>query len=121
MILAIVGSRGFNDYKLLSDHVRLYKPSLIVSGGARGADKLAEQYAKEHNIEMLIIKPEWDLYGNEAGFRRNIDIINHADSVIAFWDGESKGTKHSISIAKYNRPCEVVNYKEPNNTLVNWI
>jgi hypothetical protein len=71
----------------------------IVSGGANGADKLGELFAKKHNIETIIYKPDWKKYGKSAGFLRNHDIINAADNVIAFWDGVSNGTKHDIDIA----------------------
>lgn len=84
----------------------------IVSGGAIGADKLAEKYANENKYEKIIFKPDWKRYGNGAGAVRNREIINEADIVIAFWDGESKGTKNSIDIAqKYNKKIIVVKFK----------
>lgn len=102
MKLAIVGSRSFCDYELLKTKVNEHFSNVqtIVSGGAKGADALGERYAKDNGINTEIHVPEWDRYGKSAGYRRNVDIINNADSVIAFWDGESKGTKHSIDIAK---------------------
>jgi hypothetical protein len=71
----------------------------LVSGGAKGADTLGERYAKEHNIETKIFLPDWEKYGKKAGFLRNTDIINEAELIIAFWDGQSKGTKDSIDKA----------------------
>ena len=104
MKVAVVGSRDFDDFDYLSailDCTRnLPGIDLIISGGARGADRLAEQYAKQHTIPIKIFYAEWDKYGKSAGYRRNIDIINEAEMVIAFWDGKSKGTKHSIDLAK---------------------
>ena len=107
--LAIVGSRTFNDYNLLELTVKanydVPNISQIISGGACGADKLAEHFAKNNNIETTIYKPDWNKYGKRAGYMRNVDIINAADHVLAFWDGNSKGTKHDIDIAiKYNKP-----------------
>ncbi len=115
MKLAVVGSRGFNDYDLLKSKlnaIHLRKPiTCIVSGGAKGADSLGEKWAKENNIETLIFIPEWDKYGKKAGFLRNEDIIKNSDAVVAIWDEVSKGTAHSISLAKkYNKSCLVVKY-----------
>jgi len=104
MKIAIVGSRTFNDYDLLEKII--YKQmcvssiNLIVSGGAKGADYLAERFAKKHNIPIQIFQAEWNKYGKGAGYIRNKLIIENVDIVFAFWDGKSKGTKHSINLAK---------------------
>jgi len=88
--LAIVGSRDYCDYDNFKIHVDQYITSIgiileeIVSGGAKGADSLAERYAKEHGIKMVIYEPDWESYGKKAGIMRNTDIINHATHVIAF-------------------------------------
>jgi len=104
MVIAIIGSRTFNNYALLKsevDKVAADNPiSLIVSGGAIGADKLGERYAVEHSVDKLVLKPDWNRFGKSAGFIRNKDIVDNADTVIAFWNGESKGTKHSIDYAR---------------------
>lgn len=104
MNIAIVGSRGFTDYETLKSFILLridlnniYE---VISGGAKGADKLGEQFAREFNLQFNEILPDWNLYGKKAGFVRNKDIIKHSDIVFAFWDGESKGTKHSIELAQ---------------------
>mgnify|MGYP000860885121 FL=1 len=116
MKLAVVGSRTFNDYKLLKEHldeIHAVTPiTLIISGGAKGADSLAEKWAHQNNIETLIFKPEWDRYGKQAGYLRNKDIILNSDRVLAMWDGVSKGTLHSINIADHHQiPYTVVNFK----------
>jgi hypothetical protein len=102
MKVAVVGSRTFNDYNLLKETLdKLYpKISLIVSGGAKGADSLAERYAQEEGIPTLVFKPEWKKYGKAAGFIRNKDIIMASETVVAFWDGVSKGTQNSMDHAK---------------------
>lgn len=102
MKVAVVGSRSFEDYALLKKTLDELYPNitLIVSGGARGADSLSEQYAKEEGIRTLIFKPDWEKHGRAAGFIRNRDIVENADMVIAFHDGQSKGTANSIEIAK---------------------
>jgi len=99
MKLAIVGSRTFNDYEMVKDSLKDLTITEIVSGGAKGADALAEKFAKVNNIPVKIFKPDWAKYGRGAGPVRNKQIVEYADKVIAFWDGESKGTKSSIDLA----------------------
>lgn len=72
---------------------------LVVSGGARGADRLAEIYASYRSLPIEVHEAEWDKYGKRAGFRRNIQIIDSCDEVVAFWNGRSPGTRHSITYA----------------------
>jgi hypothetical protein len=113
MKLAVIGSRNFNDYELLKRSINesFEDVTTIVSGGARGADSLGERYAKENGISTEIYLPNWDRYGKSAGYRRNVDIINNSDSVIAFWDGQSKGTKHSIDISnKAGKKVTIIKY-----------
>lgn len=94
------------------DAIHKRKPiTLIVSGGAKGADSLSERWARENRIELLIFLPEWDKYGKKAGYLRNEDIIKNSDAVVACWNGESKGTKHSIDLVKkYGKSCLVVKF-----------
>lgn len=100
LAIAIVGSRAFNDYALLCKHMEAYAPTLIVSGGAQGADSLGEKWAKEKGVATRILRPNWTKYGKAAGFMRNTDIIQAADVVIAFWDQTSRGTQDSIQKAQ---------------------
>lgn len=100
MKLAIVGSRSFNNYDLMLRAVQYLISEipidLIISGGARGADKLAELVANELGIPTEIYPADWDRFGKQAGFLRNETMAKEADIIMAFWDGESKGTKHMI-------------------------
>jgi hypothetical protein len=100
MKVAVIGSRSFNDYERLKDTLSKIDVSLLVSGGANGADKLGEQYANENNIPTKIFLPDWEKHGKAAGFLRNTDIINEAELVVAFWDGSSNGTRDSIQKAE---------------------
>lgn len=111
--LAIVGSRGFDDYELLKSALSPYikKTSFMVSGNADGADKLGEKWADENNIEKLIFKPDWKKHGKSAGVIRNKTIVENSDLIIAFWDGKSKGTKHTIDISqKLNKDILIINF-----------
>lgn len=108
--LAIIGSRTFSDYSLLCDEIaKLDKPALIVSGGARGADSLGKKYADEHNIPTKIFPAIWHpdgeggSYDRAAGMKRNVDIVNEADAILAFWDGDSTGTIHGINLSILKR------------------
>jgi len=112
MKIAVVGSRSFDDYDLLVDTLSDFDISEIVSGGASGADSLAEKYAKLFLIPTNIIKPNWSLYGKAAGMIRNTDIVKSSDHVVAFWDGVSKGTANSIKTAnKLNVPTTIIRFK----------
>lgn len=104
----IAGTRDFNDYAFLKKNLDYFLQGInpnneeieIVSGNARGADKLGERYAKEHNLPVKLFPANWDKYGKRAGYLRNQEMANYADVLIAFWDEKSKGTKHMIDIAK---------------------
>ncbi len=112
--LAVVGSRGFNDYALLKKTLdKSYaKSDVIVSGGATGADALAERYAKEKGLKIVIVKPDWLQFGKAAGPIRNELIVKQSDRVIAFWDGVSKGTASTIYAARrLGIPLSIVLYK----------
>lgn len=103
--VAVVGSRDFKHYGLLCYYLdnfffRSDSPIKIISGGAKGADSLAEKFAEARNIKTKVYKANWEKYGKKAGFLRNKKIIKNCDVVVAFWDGESKGTKITIDLAK---------------------
>jgi hypothetical protein len=98
--LAVVGSRGFSNYEFLKEILQWYDIRQIISGGAKGADQLAAQFASEHDIPLKEFLPDWNRYGRSAGYRRNEQIVEACDEVVAFWDGQSRGTKHTINIAE---------------------
>lgn len=123
----IAGSRDFNDYALLKKSAieiitkKTMFPDLtrIISGGARGADILGERFANEIGLEISRFIPDWDSLGKRAGYVRNETMAKFAvengndGMLIAFWDGESRGTKHMIDLAnKHGLEVHVVNYKE---------
>lgn len=114
MRLAIVGSRTFNDYNRLEEVLfqsgMLYEIECIISGGAKGADNLAKLFALRNNIQFREYPAQWDKYGLSAGYIRNEEIVEACDEVLAFWDGVSKGTKHTIDIAKNKNKKVTVYY-----------
>jgi hypothetical protein len=98
MKLLIVGSRCIEEFDLTG-----YVPcdvELIISGGARGIDTIAEQYADSHGIQKLIFYPEYEKYGRAAPLRRNEKMVDISEVILAIWDGESKGTKYTLNYAK---------------------
>lgn len=98
MKVAVIGSR-----ELQVNHLEDYLPdhvTEIVSGGARGIDTCAKSYALRHGLKLTEFLPEYAKYGRGAPLRRNITIIKHADLVLAFWDGKSRGTKFVIDNCK---------------------
>ncbi len=94
MKVAVIGSRGLT----VRDLARYLPPGTdeIVSGGARGVDTSAREYAKANGIRLTEFLPEYKRYGRSAPLRRNATIIQHSDLVLAFWDGQSRGTKFVI-------------------------
>jgi len=98
MKLAIVGSRHITDI-ILEGYIAEY-PDEIVSGGAKGIDTLAREYAQRHGIPLTEYLPDYERYGRSAPIIRNKKIIEHADKVLAIWDGKSKGTLSSINFAR---------------------
>lgn len=113
MKVIIAGSRNFDNFELLKNKCDLILSNVIVdeivSGTAKGVDMLGEKYANYKNFKIMRFPADWDVFGKRAGFLRNEEMAKYADALIAFWDGESKGTKHMINLAnKYNLKVRVV-------------
>jgi hypothetical protein len=111
--IAIVGSRDFPSQWVVERFVyELPRSWTVVSGGARGVDKWAEVCALHHRRDVVVYEADWAKHGKAAGFIRNNTIVRDCDVVVAFWDGSSKGTRHSIQLAKYLKiPCIIVRMK----------
>ena len=113
MKVAIIGSRTFLDYNFLEETLLKVKDRIteIVSGGAKGADSLAEKFANKYNIPTKIFLPDWDTYKKAAGFIRNTQIIEYCDVVVAFWDGKSRGTMDSVKKAeKLGKKVKIIRF-----------
>ena len=106
MKVAVIGSRT-----CMVENLQDYLPAEteeIVSGGARGIDTCAREYALAHGLKLTEFLPEYDKYGRGAPLKRNITIIEHADLVLAFWDGASRGTKYVIDqCKKLGKPVKI--------------
>jgi len=108
MKVIIAGSRGIGPkttrflLNALADHIKsqgIYPIDEVVSGTAAGVDKGGELYAEQHDITITRMPADWDHHGRSAGYIRNKEMANHADALIALWDGKSSGTRHMIEIA----------------------
>ena len=121
MKLAVVGSRTFGQRDVLFERVAAYVAThpvtSLVTGGARGADALAEEVARELSLPCTIVRAEWRTHGRAAGPLRNAKIAKLADAVLAFVDkplAESSGTHDTVRrFRKLGKPVEVVEVARP--------
>lgn len=119
--IVIAGSRSFDNYYYLYQRIKwvlqVEKIHLhdveVVCGMANGADKLGEEFAIDHNLQVKYFPADWDKYGKQAGYIRNKQMAEYCDYCICFYDGKSKGTKIMINLAiQYNKPTYVFNYNK---------
>ena len=107
MKVAIVGSRG-----LFVEDFTPYLPegtTEIVSGGARGVDACAAEYARTHGLALTEFKPDYRRFGRGAPLKRNLEIIDYVDFVLIFWDGLSSGSRFVVdTCVKTSKPHRVV-------------
>lgn len=98
MKVAVIGSRN-----LQIEHLEAFIPpdaTEIVSGGVKGIDACAREFALANDIKLTEFLPDYDTYGTSAPLERNIKIIEYSDLALAFWDGKSRGTKIVIDTCK---------------------
>lgn len=114
MKVAVVGSRGFGDLEMVRAYVRsLPVGTVVVSGGARGVDSVAVAEAERIGLETIVFIPNWKKHGKRGGIIRNTLIVESADMLVAFWDGQSAGTGSSILLAQEKGiPTDVYKAKE---------
>lgn len=104
MKIIIAGSRTITEFGYIENTVNQiiqdydYNDIEIVSGNAKGVDKLGEEFATKYKYKLKLFPADWSK-GKSAGYKRNVEMAKYADMLIAFWDGESKGTKHMIDTA----------------------
>lgn len=105
--IIIAGGRDFNDYDFLKKEASIFISEIdngdhieIVSGGAKGVDLLGEKFAEEKNLELIVFAADWKKFGRAAGPKRNAQMAKYATHLLSFWNGESKGTKSMLTLAK---------------------
>lgn len=102
MRIIIAGSRNCQNYNELLKAIAAsgFKPNVVISGTARGIDRMAERWAIRHNISVERYPANWEKFGKSAGYIRNAQMIKKAEALIALWDGKSKGTENIINLAR---------------------
>lgn len=110
MKIAIVGSRNYPDRDAVAAYIRkLPADTVVISGGAKGVDTWVVDHASKRGLKTIIVPAQWNLYGKRAGYLRNRQLVEEADKVVAFWNGDSPGTHHTINIAdELDKPCEII-------------
>lgn len=107
MKIAVIGSRGIAEIDF--SRVAARPGDVIVTGGAKGVDSLAEAAALASGLEVEVIRPDYARHGRAAPHIRNREIVARCDRLVAFWDGESRGTKGTVDHArKQGKPVELV-------------
>lgn len=112
----IAGGRDFQDYSMLQQTmdrllVNVQDEIVVVCGKARGADTLGERYAQERGYAVHAFPADWAKHGRAAGIIRNEEMAKNADALVAFWDGQSRGTKNMIELGhRYQLKVRVKRY-----------
>lgn len=116
--IAVIGSRKYKSLELVPQWLEFAKEKyeaecggvIIISGGAEGVDRTAENWAIEKKVNRDIFKPNYSKYhGKVAPLMRNKQIVESADFILAFWDEDSTGTEHALNYAKkLGKTCIIV-------------
>jgi hypothetical protein len=116
--VVVAGGRDFQDYRTLNrklDKILSSKRDtheiIIISGNARGVDRMGETYARKRGYKTEVYPADWNKWGKAAGPRRNAQMAKAADAVVVFWDGHSRGTSSMIGEARKNKlPLRIIMY-----------
>ncbi len=111
MKVIVAGSREFTDYQVVCRVLHAHRQQItqIITGGARGADRLGYRWAWKHAIRHHLFRADWERFGKSAGMRRNHQMAQAGDVLIAFWDGKSPGTAHMVQcMRQLGKPVVVI-------------
>lgn len=123
--VVIAGSRDYTDYDTVKKYADIVLKNVadeieIVSGRCRGVDMLGEKYAKERGYSIKYFPADWNRYKRAAGQIRNEAMAKYADALIAYWDGESTGTKGMIEYARQNH-CKIIVVNYTTGKVLKWL
>lgn len=108
--ILICGSRNLNSFNI-DNYIDNYDIELV-NGGAYGVDTLAQRWAERHGIKYQLFIPDYKNYGKFAPLKRDSEMVDDCDTVVAFWDGLSKGTKYTIEYALKRGKKVIINFME---------
>lgn len=116
--LIVAGGRDFNRYHSVAHEITMlannelsHRAVSIVSGMARGADRMGWEFAQKARVQCYAFPADWDTHGKAAGPIRNRAMAEFADGLLAFWDGQSRGTKNMIeTMQRMGKPVRVIRY-----------
>lgn len=116
MKVIVAGSRSIEEFSIVDEILKgiqkTVKISKVISGTARGVDKLGERWARENNIPIEFFPADWNKYGKSAGYRRNAEMAVMGDLLVCIWDGESKGSQHMYDcMVQLKKPTYLYNLK----------
>lgn len=95
----VTGGRDYDDEIMLCDTLDFLQPTLVVQGGANGADNMARQWAEDNNVECVTIEADWANHGKSAGPKRNLRMLKaYPNAVVLAFPG-GKGTQNCIDTA----------------------
>jgi hypothetical protein len=102
MRVIIAGSRTIGNYRLVEDAVKEcgWPITEVVCGKAKGVDTLGESWGFNHQVNIRYFPADWNKFGRKAGFLRNMEMAEYGEALILIWDGESKGSKMMLDIAR---------------------
>ena len=111
MKVIVAGSREFTDYQVVCRVLHAHRQQItqIITGGARGADRLGYRWSWKHQVPHKLFRADWERFGKSAGVRRNHQMAQAGDVLIAFWDGQSPGTAHMVQcMRQLGKPVVVI-------------
>ena len=111
MKLIIAGSRTFTNYQFLCQTLapERHRITQVITGGARGADQLGYRWAWKHQVKHQLFRADWEHFGKSAGVRRNHQMAQAGDVLVAFWDDQSPGTAHMVQCMRHvGKPVVVI-------------
>jgi len=116
LVVGVAGSRTFKDKAFLFEELDKYKIVHLVSGGSADTDLMVLEYANKRDITISTMKPDFDVDGKSAVFKRNARFVNSCDELVVFWDGVSGGTGNIIDKANYFKAnINVIKFKAVTN------